>query len=113
MFLERLRKIVPRKLHLVIEELFRVLFTVRDDTCSFIGVEEHLIEVEDTEKGRHTQLSGLEDDREEPQVIDDDLLRPVWVKFHLFTLLGLDVVEIFNSPSPVLQIFVQFLLFFI
>lgn len=103
--LEPVRKIVPRELHLVIEEFFRVLLSVRDNAGRLVCLKENLIEIQDTEEGRHAELPGFKNDTEEPEILHDNFLGPVWFEEHLGPILILDVIEIADAPSPVTKIF--------
>ncbi len=97
-------QVVPRILDFVSEDFLHVLDAVRDDAGRLVLGEEHLVEIENREERRHTELTRFRNDGEEPEVVMDVLLHGIHLEEHLVSVLILDVVQVIQAPLPILEV---------
>jgi hypothetical protein len=98
---DSLRQIVVRKLDLVLEDVLRVLQTVRDRAGADVRVEHARIQHVNLNEGRETKLPRLQHHIEVMHLAHQLVLRPVKAKANLFAVLVDNPVKVIEPPSMV------------
>ncbi|HEY9545134.1 MAG TPA: hypothetical protein VIR56_03950 [Solimonas sp.] len=99
------RQPVIRQLHLVAEDHLGRFAVLRDNAAALIGVEQRVIEPDDANQRRESELARLQDDVPVPQPRDQPSLRPIRLERHNGCFIAVrafqhDLVQLAGTQPP-------------